>query len=175
MKLSAIADKLFRLASVNLSRSPAVVVLGVLNARWRLRATETGLKTLSAGSLKTWEVLPMDGVDRWVSEQNVWRFIDRLTEEPEPDERVILAHMLLREEDKFAKDVERFETVQRWIDRCDGNLARHNGLLENAPDADRARIRMTIHIIHEIRNTLVSFRTTWAIDMNEATKFAEKY
>jgi hypothetical protein len=82
--------------------------------------------------------------------------------------------MLLPEEDKFAEDVERFETVQRWIDRCDTNIARHNGLLE-ASDGDGAtRLKSTIHTMYKIRSTLVSFRATWAIDMDEAAKFAEK-
>jgi hypothetical protein len=110
----------------------------------------------------------MDVLERFASEENVWRFIDRLAQE------LMLARLLLEEEDKFAKEVDRFEATQYWINRCDGYIDHHSALLEGASDANRARIQRTIHTIQEIKRTLDSLRMAWRIRMDEAAKFVEK-
>jgi hypothetical protein len=119
-------------------------------------------------------VCTMDAVERFVAEENIWRLIDSFANRPEPDERLVLAHILLQEEDKFAQEVERFEMVQGWIDRCDGHIARHNALLDGASDGDGARMRNVVHSMEEIRHTLVSLQMTWKVNMDDAAKFAGK-
>lgn len=62
----------------------------------------------------------MHGADRHVIEQNVWDFISRFVHAQEPEGRLTIARMMRNEEDKFAKGVERYEIVQRWIENATG-------------------------------------------------------
>ncbi len=114
----------------------------------------------------------MDGMDRYVTEENISRFIDLLAHEPRPQERVTLAHLLQKEEDKFAKGVERCEAVRRWIERCDMHIARNNQLIEKASDANRALLEKNGHAMKAIRETMVSLSITWNHEMERAAKFA---
>jgi hypothetical protein len=112
----------------------------------------------------------MDGTDCFV--KSVRRFIDRLAGEPRANGRVVLIHLLRREEDKFAKDMELLEAVHRWIEKCDGHIARQRASLEMASYFHHALIENNIQAMEEIRETLTCLRTTWQSDMDEAAKFA---
>lgn len=113
----------------------------------------------------------MDGVDLYVAEENIWRFLDRLAQEDQPERRVTLAHLLQWEEDKFAKTAERHETVQRWIEKCDRLIAHNNNLLNN-PCANRALLEGANRTMEDIKKTLASLQMTWSREMNRVAKFA---
>lgn len=116
----------------------------------------------------------MDGVEKFVTEQNVFRFIDRLGRERRGPERITIAQLLKREEDKFAEGAERHDAVESWIERCDSLIARNNRLMENASEPNRALLDGNSRAMEAIRETLVSLRLTWAREMEHAAKFAGK-
>jgi ribosomal 50S subunit-associated protein YjgA (DUF615 family) len=116
----------------------------------------------------------MGGTERFAIEQNVWRLIDRLVREQEPEGRATIAHLLQKEEDKYARGVERYEIVQRWIEKCDRLIAHNSKLMGKGPNADRALLRNSIRNMEEIKATLLSLRTTWSREMDDAAKFASR-
>jgi hypothetical protein len=53
---------------------------------------------------------------------------------------------VVAEEDKFAKEVERFETLRGWIEGCNAHITRRLRILETASAARKAGIEETLNI-----------------------------
>jgi hypothetical protein len=101
----------------------------------------------------------MDAIERFVAEQNVWRFIDCLAHEANSSDKAVILHLLRLEEDKFAEAAGRFDEVERWISRCDSHIARHKALIDKAaPSADTSAAQRAIQSMIEIKSTMISLR-----------------
>lgn len=71
----------------------------------------------------------MDRVERFVAEENVSRFVDRLRTECDPGHRSTLQRLLIEEESKFSALSERLEIVQRHIEDGTDRLEKQKSLL----------------------------------------------
>lgn len=71
----------------------------------------------------------MDTVARFVAEENVSRFVDRLHIESDPGHRSMLRRLLMEEESRFSALSERLEIVERHIENGTDRLEKQKSLL----------------------------------------------
>lgn len=104
----------------------------------------------------------MDAVERFVVEENVWRYIDRMASEPDPQVRTIISKLLLKEEDRFAREAVRLDALDAWVARLDGRLAQQKAFMDRygTSSADLTECRRIFALFADLRMTLLSLRAT---------------
>ena len=78
----------------------------------------------------------MDEIERFVAEQNVKSFANRLQGEEDSAKRGTLQRLMIAEEDKFAKISERLEIVERLVEDCGASIKRFISLLPDRGDGN---------------------------------------
>jgi len=69
-------------------------------------------------------------IQKFVGEQNIFRFVDQFQIAHDPDFRKKLQTLLLEELNRFGFNSEQPERIQRWIKECKTRIGEHERLIE---------------------------------------------
>ena len=99
---------------------------------------------------------------RFVADQNVSRFEDRLRSESDSAKRYLLRTLLIEEEDRFAAGSERLQMAERHIEACNVHISKQKVLLQRLngtgdPAQLREAKRLLINLL-ELRDIYESVR-----------------
>ncbi|HWC63636.1 MAG TPA: hypothetical protein VG501_08440 [Rhizomicrobium sp.] len=100
----------------------------------------------------------MDGAHKYVTEQNISRFMSALEHEADPAQRSVLTRLLIAEEDRFGRASERLEIAQQCLEKCSQRIAIFRARIDALePDHPLCEIaRRTLANMLAVRKTITS-------------------
>jgi hypothetical protein len=98
-----------------------------------------------------------DALERFIVENNVANFFQRLAGEQDAGKCVIVSQILLEETNRYGRLAGTLDKLEVYICQCDVQIEKYRALIEGADDADRQQaLRTFVQIMREIRNRLQS-------------------
>src|SRR5712691_8047361 len=76
-------------------------------------------------------------IDRFVAEQNVVRFRNKLLREADPNVQAALRRLLIEEEDKLARDLAQLSQVESEIESWNDRIAKQRSIVSRLEQSER--------------------------------------
>jgi hypothetical protein len=111
----------------------------------------------------------MENTTRFVNDLNVARFLDKLRFEHDPATRASLRRLLLEEEDKLGRSIERLRKVERHVAEGSGRIALQKALIATlrADGKDVTLAETTLRNLIDIQQTFEQYRQLLRNSMDE--------
>ena len=104
----------------------------------------------------------MDGLQPFISDQNITRFVAQLRRESNAVRQDTLKRLLIEEEDRFGASVERLHMVERYIADGAAQIARQTRIVSELKSngGDVAHAELTLQNSRMIQDLFMSFRAS---------------
>lgn len=98
-----------------------------------------------------------DALERFIVENNVANFFQRLDGEQDGGKRAILSQVLLEEENRYCRLAGVLDQVEIYISKCDFHIEKYQPLIDRADDSAQQReLQKFVRIMRAVKNTLQS-------------------
>lgn len=105
---------------------------------------------------------PMDGMERFIGDGNISRFVDMLRAESDPVRQDMLRRLLIEEENRFGTAVERLTMAERYLRDGETHISRLARSVHEAKNNghDYSRAQRTLELSLAIQELFQEFRST---------------